>query len=109
MRRKPERLDAATARSLLDAILPTEGKTLAELEKEDDLHLRLQLALIQGPDSEALAQAHTASAAPGPDGLAAHQAMVALLRKIIREETPELSDQFEQELRAGQFPKPGKQ
>jgi len=103
MKIRSPKLDAATARALLNAIIPQEGETIEEAEAHARAYWRVQMAIINGPHSQELAQLHTQAFAPGIAGDVAFKKELALLRVIVEEESPQLVGQFDEEAKDGRF------
>ena len=103
MKIRSPKLDAETARALLNATIPQEGETIEKAEAHARAYWRVQMAIINGQHSKELAQLHTEAYAPGIVGDVAFKKEMELLRIIVEEESPQLLEQFDEEVKDGRF------
>ncbi len=103
MRIRSPKLSAETARALLNAIIPQEGETIEAAEAHARAWWRVQMAIIDGPHSKELAELHTQAFATGLAGDVAFKKELDLLRTLVEEESPQLLEQFDQEVHDGRF------
>jgi len=103
MRIRSPKLSAETARALLNATIPQEGETIEAAEAHARAWWRVQAAIIKGPHSKELAELHSDEYLPGIVGDAAFKKRLELLRTIIEEESPQLLEQFDEEVKDGRL------